>query len=256
VISGKKRPAGVSTPAGAFQPAVSNVRLDTMTMPFQRYAIYWTPEPGSDLALFGERWFREPSEMSGLSADLAYRAVKAPSRYGLHATLKAPFPLRERASPQDLQQALDAFCAIRRGPSAGAFAPACFQGYFGLVLSERTADMDWLAAECVTHFDSFRAPRGASGVGQRETGELSPREEAFLKEFGYPHVLSAFQFHVSLAGPLGTNELNEVAAALTPHLAPFMAKPVTFGCLSLLGERADNGVFELVSRHPFRGRLN
>lgn len=130
--------------------------------------------------------------------------------------------------------------------------PAFFQGYFGLVLAERTADIDWLAAECVTHFDSFRAPGSASGVRRTEMGELSPREQVFLKEFGYPHVLSAFQFHVSLAGPLEPHELNKVAAALKPHLAPFLAKPVTIGCLSLLGERADNGVFEPVSRHPFQ----
>ena len=71
-----------------------------MTARFQRYAIYWTPELGSDLALFGERWFREPAEMSGLRTDLAYRCVKAPARYGLHATLKAPFPLRPGASAE------------------------------------------------------------------------------------------------------------------------------------------------------------
>ncbi len=223
-----------------------------MTKRFQRYAIYWTPELGSDLALFGERWFREPAEMSGLGADLASRAVSAQARYGLHATLKAPFPLREGASAQDLQQALDAFCAMRRAPSGGALSLAFFQGYFGLVPAERTADIDWLAAECVTHFDDFRAPGGASGVARPEMGELSPREEAFAEEFGYPHVLSAFQFHVSLAGPLGPNELDEVGAALKPHLAPFMTEPLTIRCLSLLGERADNGVFEPVSRHPFR----
>ncbi len=223
-----------------------------MTKRFQRYAIYWTPEPGSDLAVFGERWFREPAEMSGLGEDLARRAVRAPARYGIHATLKAPFPLRQGTNARDLQQALNAFCATRRGPSAGAFVPAFFQGYFGLVLAERTADIDWLAAECVTHFDSFRARGGVSGVAPHEMGKLSPRQEEFLREFGYPHVLSAFQFHVSLAGPLRLHELNEVAAALTPHIAPFMTKPVTIGCLSLLGERADNGVFEPVSRHPFQ----
>ncbi len=222
-----------------------------MTARFQRYAIYWTPEPGSDLAAFGERWFREPAELPGLRADLACRAVKAPARYGLHATLKAPFPLRQEASVQDLQQALDTFCAIRRAPSGGALMLARFQRYCGLALAGRTADIDWLAAECVTHFDIFRTPGGASGIPA--DGELSPQEESFAKEFGYPYVLAAFQFHVTLAGPLGEAELEEAAAALEPHLAPFLREAVTIECLSLLGERADNGLFELVSRHPFQG---
>ena len=99
-----------------------------MAKSYQRYAIYWTPLPESDLAAFGERWFADPAAVSGLRAELAARAVKAPARYGLHATLKAPFPLREDASEEDLRQALDAFCAKRRAPSGGAYTPAFFQG--------------------------------------------------------------------------------------------------------------------------------
>lgn len=221
-----------------------------MTGLFQRYAIYWTPEPGSALAAFGERWFREPARISGLSAKLAARAIKAPARYGLHATLKAPFALRETTSVTDLQHALDAFCAVRRAPLGGSFIPAVFQGYFGLVLLKPSADIDWLAAECVTQFDAFRNPCSSSGVPIDY--ELSSQENAFLEEFGYPHVLSAFQFHVSLAGPLDHEELVEVAAALDPQLAALTGKPVKIGELTLLGERASDGVFEPVSRHPFR----
>jgi Protein of unknown function (DUF1045) len=214
---------------------------------FQRYAIYWTPEPGGDLAAFGERWFSEPAQSTGLGAELAARAVKAPARYGLHATLKAPFALKEGTGVTDLQRALDAFCAVRRAASGGPLMPAFFQGYFGLVLSERTAGIDWLAAECVTRFDAFRKPGSSSGVPF--DCALSSQQKAFLQEFGYPHVLRAFQFHVSLAGPLAHHELNEVAAALKPHLAPFMANPMKIGGLTLLGERADNGIFQVLSRH-------
>ncbi len=221
-----------------------------MRQRYARYAIYWTPQPGSALAAFGERWFAEPARMSGLAPELASAAVKAPARYGLHATLKAPFPLREDVSTEDLQRALDAFCAKRRPPCGGAFVPAFFQGWFGLVLSRHTAEIDWLAAGCVTHFDGFRAPGGLSGVPA--DGELSAQEAVFAKEFGYPYVLSAFQFHVTLAGPLGEAALNQVAAALQPHLAPFLREPVGIGGLTLLGEREDGGIFETISRHPFR----
>ena len=221
-----------------------------MAKRYQRYAIYWTPRPESDLAAFGARWFAEPAATSGLGAELAARAVKAPARYGLHATLKAPFPLSEDASEEDLRRALDAFCAKRRAPSGGAFMPAFFQGFFGLVLSRRTADIDWLAAECVTRFDAFRAPGGRSGVPA--DGELSAQEEVFVEEFGYPYVLGAFQFHVTLAGPLGGTELNEVAAALQPHLAPFLTAPAVIDGLTLLGELHGGGDFEIISCHPFR----
>jgi hypothetical protein len=222
-----------------------------MTGRFERYAIYWTPEPGSDFALFGDRWFGPARESFGLAPALAARAVAAPARYRLHATLKAPFRLREAARAPDLQDALDSFCALRLGPSGGALTPAIFQNYLGLVLSARTADIDWLAAECVTHFDRFRAPLDSTDRDKRAEALFSPAEQAFFESYGYPYVLSAFRFHISLAGPLKPAELNEVSAALAPQLAPFLAAPFRIDSLSLLGEPHGGGVFEPVSRHPF-----
>jgi hypothetical protein len=222
-----------------------------MTGRFQRYAIYWMPEPGSDLALFGDRWFGPAGETFGLAPCLAARAVAAPARYRLHATLKAPFRLREGAGAADLQGALDSFCALRRGASGGALTLAIFQNYLALVLSAWTADVDWLAAECVTHFDRFRAPLDGTGRDRRAEASFSPAEHAFFESFGYPYVLSAFRFHISLAGPLQPAELNEVSAALAPQLASFMKAPFRIGSLSLLGEPQGGGVFEPVSRHAF-----
>src|SRR5215469_4839576 len=196
-----------------------------MTDRFQRYAIYWTPEPGSDFAAFGDRWFGPAGETFGLAPALAARALKSPARYSLHATLKAPFRLRDSARVKDLQDALDAFCAARRGPSGGPLVRAIFQNYLGLVLSARMAEIDWLAAECVTQFDGFRAPLNGVDRDRRVEASFSPAERAFFESFGYPYVLSAFRFHISLAGPLPPAELNEVWEALAPHLTPFVTGP-------------------------------
>jgi Protein of unknown function (DUF1045) len=219
---------------------------------YQRYAIYWTPEPGSDFASFGERWFGPAGETFGLTPSLAARAVKSPASYRLHATLKAPFRLREGAHAGDLQDALESFCALRRGPTGGALTLAIFQNYLGLVLSARTADIDWLAAECVTHFDGFRAPLNGPDRDRRAEAAFTPAEQAFFEGFGYPYVLSAFCFHISLAGPLPAAQLNEISAALAPQLVPLMAAPFLIDSLSLLGEPHGGGIFEPLSRHPFR----
>src|SRR5690349_18753745 len=110
---------------------------------FQRYAIYWVPEPGSALAEFGGRWFANagggeaggrPNETLGLPPELALRATEAPSHYGIHATLKAPFRLREDATEAELKAALDAFCVGRRPVKGGPLKLARFQRYLGLVL--------------------------------------------------------------------------------------------------------------------------
>ncbi len=217
---------------------------------FQRYAIYWTPAPKTAMATFGALWFGG-FEPFGLAPDLIARAIKAPAGYGLHATLKAPFRLKDGISPQALCDALDSFCANRRAPSASRLILGHYQRYLTLMLSGNEADIDWLAAECVTHFDRFRAPLDQADLTRRELDDLTPEEEAFLADFGYPYVLSAFRFHISLAGPLESAELDKVASALEPHLTPFMTEPFEIRDLSLLGEPRSGGVFEVIHRRGF-----
>jgi hypothetical protein len=221
-------------------------------MRFERYAIYWTPASGTPLAEFGALWFGG-FETFGLNSDLAARATKAPSPYGLHATLKAPFRLSKEASPRDLQDALEEFSNGRRSPAASLLAFARHQRYLMLMLKGNEADIDWLAAECVTHFDRFRAPIDENDRKRREIDGMSARQAAFLEEFGYPYVLSEFRFHVSLAGPLTDRDIDEVEMALAPRMAPLLAAPLQIRELTLLGEPHDGGIFQPISRHPFKG---
>jgi hypothetical protein len=89
---------------------------------FERYAIFWLPEPDSALTRFGVRWFGEDEREQakfGLPAALVARALAAPVRYRLHATLKAPFRLRKGTDPAGLQDELARFCAKRRAARAG-----------------------------------------------------------------------------------------------------------------------------------------
>ncbi len=219
---------------------------------FQRYAIYWTPTPGTPLAEFGELWFGGV-ETFGLPADLAARATKAPAVYGLHATLKAPFRLNEDASPKALQAAFEKFCDGRRLPATGPLKFGRYQRYLTLVLEGHEAEVDGLAAECVTHFDGFRAPISEEDRTRREVGEMTPRQAAYMEEFGYPYVLSEFRFHISLAGPLEEPDMDAVENALAERLAPSMAAPFRIADLTLLGEPCGGGVFQPISRRRLGG---
>ncbi len=200
------------------------------------------------MAKFGALWFGG-FETFGLAAELAQRAIKSPRVYGLHATFKAPFRLKDDSTPEALRDALDDFCATRRAPAKGRLILSHYQQYLTFMLAGDQADIDWLATECVTHFDHFRASPDEEDNARREAGHLSKQEEVFLKEFGYPYVLSAFRFHISLAGSLKSEELDEVARALEPQVAPFMSEPFEIKDLSLLGELRSGGTFEIISRH-------
>jgi len=216
---------------------------------FRRYAIYWTPVRGSAFETFGAAWFG--GETFGLAPDLAERVKRAPAHYGLHATLKAPFRLRDDATVEEIQRALDAFCGKRRAASGGPLAFLTHQSY--LTLGVRSAAIDELAAECVTHFDRFRAPLSDADRKAREIDTMTARERSLLEEFGYPYVLSEFRFHISLAGPLEASEADAVRGALEPHVAQFLSEPFKIEALTLLGEPDDGGPLKILSRHALIG---
>jgi hypothetical protein len=229
-----------------------NSSLMTSDKRFQRYAIYWTPASGAALAEFGALWLGG-IDAFGLKPDFAARATFAPSHYGLHATLKAPFRLKEGAAQRDLEDALEEFCGQRRPPAGAPLKFGRYQRYLTLMLDGGEADVDRLAAECVTHFDRFRAPIAEEDRRRREIADMTPREAAFLERFGYPYVLADFRFHISLAGPLEDWECDEVEKALEPRLAPLMAEPFRIEELTLLGEPEDGSVFQPAGRYRFRG---
>src|SRR4029078_12163784 len=69
-----------------------------------RYAIYFTPQPGTALAAFGRSWFGRANDGatlqafsdSGFAGTGVAQVPSAPGRYtGLHALFKAPFALRD-----------------------------------------------------------------------------------------------------------------------------------------------------------------
>ncbi len=76
-----------------------------------RYALYLTPPPDSDLWRFGcdvigrdalNGASREGFSLEGYARDSWRNMTSAPRRYGFHATLKAPFPLRLDLDVADL----------------------------------------------------------------------------------------------------------------------------------------------------------
>src|SRR6185295_19409283 len=69
-----------------------------------RYAIYYTPQPGTALAAFGRSWFGRANDGvtlqafsdAGLAGTSFAKLAAEPGRYsGLHALFRAPFAPRE-----------------------------------------------------------------------------------------------------------------------------------------------------------------
>lgn len=223
---------------------------------FARYAIFWLPPADSPLAQFGRDWFGlcpETGEMDaptrfGLPADLAAEAIARPRRYTLHGTIVAPFRPAARVSAAGIAAELRRFCARRAVVRTGPLRLVRLTRYLALVPDGGTTALDWLATDCVTHFNRFRAPTSEADMARYPAGHYTEGQRRNARQFGYPYVLGDFRFHVTLAGPLAADQLDRVEAALAPRLEPLVGAPLEIGSLCLLGEHDQAAPFRLIER--------
>src|SRR4029078_9129165 len=89
---------------------------------FVRYAIFYTPQPGTALSAFGRSWFGRANDgatpeafsASGVSSACT-RWPTAVSRYsGLHAVFKQPFALKSGMTAEALKARLVSFAQRRK----------------------------------------------------------------------------------------------------------------------------------------------
>ncbi|GAB5445499.1 DUF1045 domain-containing protein [Gymnodinialimonas sp.] len=223
---------------------------------FKRYGVYVVPEG----ALFaaGSAWLGWDSAAGGavaqpLVADLpedAEALTATPRKYGLHGTIKPPFFLADGTEAAELDAAVRAFCAPRAPVVIPALQVTPMSGFVALAPSEPSDALAELAGSAVAALDGFRAPPSAAELARRRKAGLTDVQEALLQRWGYPYVMQAFRFHMTLTGR--TPHVDAVCAALSRHFAPVLPRPFVIDTLALMGEDA-GGKFHLVHRYPLSG---
>lgn len=227
-------------------------------MNFARYAIYFVPPAQSDWSRFATAWLgwdidagRTVNHPTIDGLDVA-SVTQVPRKYGLHATMKPPFRLREDQSLSALQDT----CARL----AGKFAPVSLDrlevARLGRFLALRpvgdTRDLNALAAACVRDLDPFRAPASETEMNRRRAAGLTKEQDANLTNWGYPYVLEAFRFHITLSGRLSKPMLANVQSVLNQRLVPLLPAPFDIRDLALVGE-AEDGRFHMLQRYALSG---
>lgn len=227
-----------------------------------RHAIYFAPAEGSPWWRFGAAWLgRDPATgaevpqpaLEAVAPD-DFRALTAtPRRYGFHATVKAPFELRAGATREALAAALERFCAARSAIALPQLRVTQLDDFLALVPAARESRVNDLAAECVRDFEPFRAPLDAAELERRRRKGLSPRQDRYLEEFGYPFVLAEYRFHLTLSGSLDAAPPHLVAAvrAAAEHaVAALAGEPLQLDALALFEQPERAAPFRLVARFP------
>ncbi|MDO5641487.1 MAG: DUF1045 domain-containing protein [Paracoccus sp. (in: a-proteobacteria)] len=223
---------------------------------YRRYAIYYTP-PKGDFADFGAIWLgwdpvlgRAVAQPRIAGLDLA-RITAGASRYGFHATLKAPFRLAAGHDAGDLAAAAEHLAEKTAPVTLPGLVLARLGSFLALVPAVPGADLQALAAGVVAGLDGLRAPLTGAERARRRPEQLAPAQRAYLEEWGYPYVMTEFRFHMTLSDGLEDDLLTRAEASLRPRLRMLPA-PLVIDALSLMGEAAD-GRFHLITRLPLRG---
>ncbi|MEM9578538.1 MAG: DUF1045 domain-containing protein [Pseudomonadota bacterium] len=223
-------------------------------MAHTRFAIYYVP-PEGPLADFGAAWLgwdviqgriAESFDLPGLPG-----VTREPGKYGFHATLKPPFFLAEGQSPEALVQATSALAARLPPARCDGLDLTTLGRFLALTLRGDPHGINQIAADCVKELDSFRAAPSAEELARRRTPHLTVRQEAMLVQWGYPHVLEEFRFHMTLTGRMPRADIARWSERVT-QLLPDLHRPFAVDQIALCGEREDRR-FELIERYPLAG---
>lgn len=226
-----------------------------------RYAIYYAPAPGSDLDRFGAALLGYdaftgqdlPFPDGILQAAPDWRGLTGdPRKYGFHATLKAPFSLASGRTEAGLVSACEAFAATPRAIPVIRPVVGSISGFIAVIPAEPPAALIRLAADCVTEFDSFRAPLTEVDRVRRNPSQLTPPQRQHLERWGYPYVMDDFCFHMTLTGRVGAERREALLAMLRDRFAAVGVTSLAIGAVALCRQEAPDLRFRIIGRWKFR----
>ncbi len=229
-----------------------------------RYALYYAPRPDEGIARAAGRWLGRDAEtgqlfgqpiIPGVSSEQVAKATASPRRYGFHGTLKAPMALREDVSEGTFLSAVGDFAASTGSFAVPRLALVLLDGFLALVPAAACTELHALADRCVTEFDALRLPASDEELTRRRSGGLSPRQEALLARWGYPHVLDEWRFHLTLTGRIDDDATSvALAATLRLHFEAFIGRPLPVRDVCVFRESAPGQPFVVLSRFRLGGR--
>ncbi len=187
--------------------------------------------------------------IAGLSAARLRRLTTLPRRYGLHATLRAPFRLRDGVTQSLLERGLAAFAASRQPVSMPNLVVSALGPYLALRPAGRSPAADALAADCLNFAEPFRRPLAPTELARRRDGALSPRQNELLGRWGYPFVFQEFRFHLTLSDPLSEAELAEIMPRVATYFARSLEGDFILDEIALFEEPGPAEDFRLVRRY-------
>ncbi len=224
-----------------------------------RAALYYAPRPDDPLHRAGAAWLGRDPETGATVAQPAFPdlgpaalrdATASPRHYGLHATLTPP--CRLATGWEEFSAAADALAARTPAFALPALRLEELSGFLALV-APPCPPLDALAESCLRAVNVHCRRPDEAELQRRRAAGLDPEQEALLQRWGYPHVLSRWQFHVTLSARLDADAMRPVRQAAARHFAAALARPRRVTELCIVTEAAPGTPMLIAERLPLAG---
>lgn len=226
-----------------------------------RYALYFTPPKDDPLTSLASLWLGRDAFSNAIFSDKAIGVIPAnhaevvaePSRYGFHATLKAPFALASSVTERDLLDVAADFAARMPAFTLPELVLGQLGQFFALVPGALYAPLQDFAAQVVKTFEPFRAALSEADIARRKPEGLTEAERANLLRWGYPYVFDEFRFHMTLTGRVAADQQAGIRDLLSDRFADHIGKPLAISGLAIFVEEARGAPFTVRSWLPLAG---
>jgi len=220
-----------------------------------RHAAYYAPAQQSRLAQLGAQWLGRCAQSRRVvlqpdfpqcTAEALRGYTAAATRYGWHATMKAPFALNPGLEIDAIPAAFQAFAQSQTALTLPPLTLRNMGDYLALVPEAPSSALQELAFDCVRALHPLATPLSDTQVAQRRLTPLTPAQDAMLLQWGYPFVGHQFQWHMTLTGSLRKLTQREVRGlqdAARDWFSPVLNQPVELDAICWFVESVAGGDF-------------
>jgi len=220
-----------------------------------RHAAYYAPAQQSRLAQLGAQWLGRCAQSRRVvlqpdfpqcTAEALRGYTAAATRYGWHATMKAPFALNPGLEMNAIPAAFQTFAQSQTALTLPPLTLRNMGDYLALVPEAPSSALQELAFDCVRALHPLATPLSDTQIAQRRLTPLTPAQDAMLLQWGYPFVGHQFQWHMTLTGSLRKLTQREVRGlqdAARDWFSPVLNQPVELDAICWFVEPVAGGDF-------------
>jgi len=190
---------------------------------YSRYAIYYAPTKGSSLEEFGKYWFgwdplkgkfvNNKQRINYLNR-FGIKNLKTldennliAKKYGFHGTLIPPFKLNNIYNTNKLFKKTEDIAKKFKRFKFYKFKLKKINNFYAFVQHKKNSSINELSNKLVRELFKFRSPLTKKDIDRRNPSKLSKSQLNILYKWGYPYLMSEFNFHMTLASDITGNKL-------------------------------------------------